>query len=389
MHSLSNGLNQALIGFSDESASPVVLDIEMEINGAVIITGASGAGKTHMLNRILSQYSHKGFPILAIDNHGDIDVPGSARVYISEGVNGQAGVNPLHFNAFEISRFGAEGAVERAVESISRAVGHMGVSQTALLGSTILEVLKDNGFQQNDPTTWAHAVTTLSEVLSRIRLRAGDKKDAYHKVAESLVGRLGAIAGSRVFGSEALLTDDLLVQGGLILDLTGLTGAKRALVAETVLRMCFDRKVSEGQKSYRGFGRRTQLLLVLDEAKILTEKCGNPDDANHIVNILVTEGRKFGLGLIAASQLIRHFGSDTLASAACKIALGPVLDGREKAMISKVLGLSRAGAGFLGGRDSAVMLSSCEAREILLTTKVRYRMVAEEGSSGPPEEAGV
>ena len=55
----------------------------------------------------------------------------------------------------------------------------------------------------------------------------------------------------------------------------------------------------------------------MDEASIFVDK-----DSDHIINILVREARKFGLGIIFASQSINHFSEDVLANVGVKLILG-------------------------------------------------------------------
>lgn len=66
---------------------------------------------------------------------------------------------------------------------------------------------------------------------------------------------------------------------------------------------------------------RFRVFVMVDEAKILTAGRGDVDQFNHIVNILATEGRKFGIGLILASQISDHFGHEAQTSAASRLVM--------------------------------------------------------------------
>jgi len=69
----------------------------------------------------------------------------------------------------------------------------------------------------------------------------------------------------------------------------------------------------------RRLGERpsTETFIVIDEAhKFVSEE----DD--HILNIIVKEARKFGIGLVLASQSLAHFPDDIIANAATKVILG-------------------------------------------------------------------
>lgn len=64
--------------------------------------------------------------------------------------------------------------------------------------------------------------------------------------------------------------------------------------------------------------------MVIDEAKILSTGGGDPDAPDRILNLLFTEARKFGLGMILASQMSDHFGSEVKANAATWLVLKPM-----------------------------------------------------------------
>lgn len=67
----------------------------------------------------------------------------------------------------------------------------------------------------------------------------------------------------------------------------------------------------------RGEQKGVKTFIVIDEA----HKFINDDDG-HVINIIMREARKFGVGLILASQSFGHFSEDIIANAATKIVLG-------------------------------------------------------------------
>lgn len=58
-------------------------------------------------------------------------------------------------------------------------------------------------------------------------------------------------------------------------------------------------------------------FIVIDEASIFLSK-----DPDHILNILMRESRKFGIGLVFASQSLTHFSEDILSNVGMKLILG-------------------------------------------------------------------
>lgn len=51
---------------------------------------------------------------------------------------------------------------------------------------------------------------------------------------------------------------------------------------------------------------------------------GERDRADNILNELITEARKFGLGMVLASQMSEHFSEEVRATAATWIVLKPM-----------------------------------------------------------------
>lgn len=67
----------------------------------------------------------------------------------------------------------------------------------------------------------------------------------------------------------------------------------------------------------RGEAEGPDMFVLLDESHKFVV-----DDGDHIINRMVKEARKFGLGLVLASQAFVHFSDDLLMSAGVKLVLG-------------------------------------------------------------------
>ena len=88
--------------------------------------------------------------------------------------------------------------------------------------------------------------------------------------------------------------------------------------------------------------------IVIDEAKrFLT------DDENHILNVIINEGRKFGLGFLSASQSITHYPQDILQSTAFKMILG--LDSMFYSQASRLLGIEEKRFQYLTPHQTAIV----------------------------------
>jgi DNA helicase HerA-like ATPase len=72
-----------------------------------------------------------------------------------------------------------------------------------------------------------------------------------------------------------------------------------------------------GERVQKGMRSDVVEMVFLDEANIFFT-----DESDNIINIISKEARKFGLGLVCASQSPTHFSEDFMSSVATKIILG-------------------------------------------------------------------
>jgi hypothetical protein len=66
------------------------------------------------------------------------------------------------------------------------------------------------------------------------------------------------------------------------------------------------------------------LILMSGCSTVVPVTVKFPDAPDRILNLLFTEARKFGLGMILASQMSDHFGSEVKANAASWLVLKPM-----------------------------------------------------------------
>jgi DNA helicase HerA-like ATPase len=121
-----------------------------------------------------------------------------------------------------------------------------------------------------------------------------------------------------------------MLTGSVRLDLSKLPDQIRFVATETLLRKIFRTLRLRGPIPVQPADdrQRFRLFVVIDEAKILALGGGERDRADNILNELITEARKFGLGMILASQMSDHFSEEVRANAATWLVLKP-MDVRE------------------------------------------------------------
>ena len=117
-----------------------------------------------------------------------------------------------------------------------------------------------------------------------------------------------------------------MLQGSYRLDVSKLSDSIRFMVADTVLRKIFRvvRLMGKIRRPVVDNYDRFRMFIIIDEAKILSMGKGDVDSSHQILNLLATEGRKFGLGLIVASQMSDHFGAEVKANAGAWLVMKPL-----------------------------------------------------------------
>ena len=126
---------------------------------------------------------------------------------------------------------------------------------------------------------------------------------------QSLFDRLEALDMSGIFkGNPPPFPEDVCVHDYNIVALD--------LKEQQLFVDCLMERLFVGAKR-RGESDGPVEFVVLDEADVFT--CDDPD---HIINRMVKETRKFGVGMILAGQSFEHFSDDLLTSAAVKLVLG-------------------------------------------------------------------
>lgn len=99
-------------------------------------------------------------------------------------------------------------------------------------------------------------------------------------------------------------------------DITALREDEKRMFVEFRLQELFSAGLEKGPIRRQDEGVLRDILII-DEAHLFFR-----DDQNNILNTIAKEGRKFGLGLICASQSPTHFSEDFFSNVGTKVVLG-------------------------------------------------------------------
>jgi hypothetical protein len=168
---------------------------------------------------------------------------------------------------------------------------------------------------ERQPPTVASMIDLLQEWLHQ------DEKKGSRKIIEGCISVLRLLFGHPVFNRTEHFDIEKNLKVNVHFDLSVLSESDRYIVVETLLRQVFNYFSQLGPipKSPVDDTERFRLFIVIDEAKVLTMTGGDPESSSRMLNVLIAEGRKFGIGLVLASQKIDHFSKEVRANAAARL----------------------------------------------------------------------
>lgn len=185
----------------------------------------------------------------------------------------------------------------KAMGQIARTLGHEGSEAPA---DTEMDKLKAQAIEAYG--AYVNVIGSGRELDDVLRY---DSRDVLRSVGE----RLDNLNALGLFRPDAPPFDDEAAVWRY--DIKALREDEQKLFVTFCLEELFQRAVARGVQS------ELTDVVVLDEAKrFFTDEADNP------LNVWVTEGRKFGLSLVCASQSPTHFSEDFLGNVASKLILG-------------------------------------------------------------------
>lgn len=364
----------------------IVWDPSQSVNGHMILCGGSGVGKTHQLRRIIASLADEApLRFHIIDSHGDIRIPGESQVAFTEigdyGLNPLKISDDLDFGGVRKRVRSFVNTLSRTTRAIGTkqeaALINLLTDLYAMFG---FYVDKPGTWSvRHDPrpggTTPSKRQPTLTDLKDFIHTKLqqmiiGGGSKAFSKLEDlnkkyrslerahrdTLGGKddteLPALKNECVsLYSEYIESietgrelDDLIkyysrevmqsVYERIVnmdsvgifkpapppfgpndtvrrYDIKALNADEQQMFVEFLLEELFLTARRAGEHpTPRGY-------IVIDEAQKFMS-----DDPDHIINVLMRESRKFGIGLILASQSLEHFSPDVLSNTSAKLILG-------------------------------------------------------------------
>jgi hypothetical protein len=299
-------------------------------NPHVLILGESGTGKTYSISCLTAELAHEGVVSIVFD-YGQGFSPKTLPAEFAKAAKpvelhaGRDGVNINPLQIFPCDLHGPVNVAQRVADTFGRVYKKIGIQQHAIIRQAVLDVMADAGMVQNDPETWSAALPAFVEVQSKLNDYAGNSQNSQARFAASAASHVSTLFVFNTFrpGGHRLSWTDMLGAGNrvVIIQLKGLEHSLERAVTEFMLWNLIGFIEAMGPGPLRCF-------VVLDEAHKLSFDRGSP------VEKLLREGRKFGLGLLLASQQPEDFSPVAFANTATKLVFQV---GDERSSISRQL----------------------------------------------------
>jgi DNA phosphorothioation-dependent restriction protein DptH len=196
----------------------------------------------------------------------------------------------------------------------------LGDIQEARLRDAVLLAYEEKGIFPKEPETWGLSPPLFDDV-ARV-LQQMIEETAYRTAAQGVLDRIKPFVDLGIFAGATSVPFEEITQGGATVALRGLhTDEIRKTVGQFFLIKLWYYIQNLGETD------KARFYLVLDEADRLAFP-GSP------IERIVREARKFGVGVIVASQRPGDFTETVPANAACSIVFQCPLD-RDASFMAK------------------------------------------------------
>ncbi len=290
-------------------------DAGAAMNPHLMIMGESGSGKTYAVQCLVAELAQRKVPSILFDYGQSFELQHLDPAFkkfagIREHLIGEEGlpINPLQIFATDTQ---GPKSVATRVSDVFDAAYHLGDIQRKVVIDAIRSAFDKACISETDSTTWTKDLPTLLALQNVLEEMSANKEYSNYKNAGGVAARLMTFFMLTSFRSdiEKWSWDSLLTDAKHkvhVLQFRGLEGKTQRVLVELLLWHLFFFLKSSGQHPLR-------LYCVLDEAHHLSFREGGPTD------YLLREARKFGLGIIFASQQPQDFSPPAFSNSASKL----------------------------------------------------------------------
>jgi DNA phosphorothioation-dependent restriction protein DptH len=284
-------------------------------NPHLMIMGESGSGKTYAIQCLLSELANGHIPSIIFDYGQGFDLQSLDPTFVryANPIEYRLGDEGIPINPLQLFPSDAQGpkSVASRVSDIFDAVYQLGAIQRKVLIDAVLRAFEAAGIESEKRSTWTKPSPPMTALQASLDQLASDKSYPSYKNALNLAARLTTFfmltsftSGEAHWSWQTAMAD--AAEKVHILQFRGLEGKTQRVLVEMLLWHLFAFLRGRGQN-------KLSLYCVLDEAHHLSFRDGGPIDH------LLREARKFGIGIIFASQQPEDFSPAAYSNSASKL----------------------------------------------------------------------
>ncbi|NYZ78977.1 ATP-binding protein [Candidatus Micrarchaeota archaeon] len=279
------------------------IDFNSEANCHVNISGMSGFGKSTLCKRLIAGIREKlKLPVSIFDVH-------SEYAEFTSRLGGKVhSPKESSINMWELD--GASPA-ERISENVTmlKRILKLGDIQAYSLLSCAEKAYERKGITQAEQGSWRNETPTMQDVYDCIdESMKGRGRQGYSGLSK----RLYPLMRGDVFSAKTTLPFSTILDGLNDFSIAELGSSEaQALFIETFLRKLYTYMLSQKLTD------RMRLFAVIDEAHRV---CISSPEELSLPGRLVSEGRKYGLGIITSNQMVKSLDRAIVANSAVTFA---------------------------------------------------------------------
>ena len=339
---------------------PFYWSTDKEKNSHMIVLGTSGSGKTETLKSIIHEINLNKVPSLIIDFHNEFG--GLAKNVLN--------LREVSINPLEISGESRPENVVYEISDIIKKIFQLGEIQEAILRHAIRQSYLDYGIDLKKKGPFSD-YPNFSDVEANIYRQ----EDSKNKTSiGSLISRIEPLFELDVFKSSTNISFKDILKETTVVELMDFpTETVKSTIAEFFLS-----KLSYYLYSLEKI-KKLRLFCIIDEAHRLMYD-------NSPLNRLLRESRKYGIGVILASQRPSDFNETILANVGGILSFQCSLD-KDAKFVGRQLNLEpRKIKNLVGPGLGYVKFSRNERPEKIKIIPLKDRRKNEEGEKKTPKE---
>jgi hypothetical protein len=278
------------------------ISLKSEPNPHMLIVGSSGYGKSYLLKSLICQVSSGGIPVLILDAHNEHEK-------VVEDMGGKvARASEYGINILDLDGESVQTRIHQ-VSKMLKEVYSLGYVQEIMLRRCLFYTYRKAGCTGR----WSDSNTppSVHDLLNEIRIFISNSRSSSERNSlEHMYGRLSQL-DSDVFSRGFVSVTDLF-NGITSFSLAALgTGELKSIYIYELLRRIYLKMKSEGESE------NLRLLIAIDEADFVLCDSGEMEST---ARSLVSEGRKYGVGFIAATHTATKLDPQIIENASTIIA---------------------------------------------------------------------